>query len=509
MSSLRQQLEKIKSQVNFTKESHIEVRDKYGLVIAGDEKKPYVPCRTGTAFHECDTEVRMILGPYGSGKSTIACAEIILRAMAMTPCTDGVRRSRWALVRNTYADLEATTLKTWLEWYEELGIVRSRKSPRIWYQHTFNDGNGPIELELMFIPLDRPDQIGKLQSLELTGVYMNELPQMPEIAFTHFKARTHRYPHKRDLTGDYWYGVVADGNPPETDHWIYNLFEVQKPEQHIIFHQPPAMLKTESGYEPNPDAENIEHLSGGFDYYRFMMTGQSEEFIRVFVQGEYGTVVAGKRVYTNYNDDFHSVEVIDICEGHTILLAWDYGIVCPACLLCQYVENRLNVIKEFIGEYITVKELYEQSVLPFLGKYCGGLTLEVIGDPANTYGGFEQLEELDLPVEAAKTNKIDSRVGSVREFLSRLVGGKPAIIVSKEGCPKLRQGFNGKYAYKRLKVIGEERYQDFPDKTHPYSDIHDCLQYAAMHFNVYKPKEEENYEEYWQDDRGRSKIGGY
>ena len=53
------------------------------------------------AFHLSDAFVKMLLGPIGSGKSSAACMEILMRAAAQNKGPDGVRRSRWAIIRNT------------------------------------------------------------------------------------------------------------------------------------------------------------------------------------------------------------------------------------------------------------------------------------------------------------------------------------------------------------------------------------------------------------------------
>lgn len=511
MISLRTKIEKAEKLINVSKTEHIKLLDNHSFLVNDSKCQPYIPSKTGLKFHTCDDLYRLILGPYGSGKSTICAAEIVLRAITINPCSDGIRRSRWAIVRNTYGEIETTTLKTWNEWFGELGTIHKKMSPRISYFHEFYDEKGKIELELMFLALDRPDDIGKIRSLEVTGIYINEISQVPQAAFVHLKSRIPRFPAQRAGAGEYWHGIICDTNPPDTDHWLYNLFEVQQPPQHVIFHQPPAILKTENGYEVNSEADNLDHLNNGNGarYYEEMILGQTEEFIKVYAMGFYGTVVEGKRVYTNYNDDLHSIESVDLYEDEPILLAWDFGIVCPACLLCQYIDGRLHIVKEFIGEYITVTELYNRSVLPFLSEYCDGFTIEAVGDPANTYNGIEQLEEAGLPIEKAKSNNIEPRVSSVRGFLNCLVDGQPGFVLSRLGCPKLRQGFNGKYSYRRLKVVGEERYQDVPDKSHPHSDIHDCLQYAAMHYKMYYNSIEGSDELIFEDNRGKSKVGGY
>jgi hypothetical protein len=44
-------------------------------------------------------------------------------------------------------------------------------------------------------------------------------------------------------------------------------------------------------------------------------------------------------------------------------------------------------------------------------------------------------------------------------------------------CKVLRKGFAGGYHYRRLKVAGDDRYQDQPNKNE-FSHVHDALQYA-------------------------------
>ncbi len=65
-------------------------------------------------FHASKTRRRGVMGPIGSGKSTAMCMEIMRRAQQQEPGPDGIRRTRWAVVRNTYRELKDTTLATWL-----------------------------------------------------------------------------------------------------------------------------------------------------------------------------------------------------------------------------------------------------------------------------------------------------------------------------------------------------------------------------------------------------------
>jgi hypothetical protein len=51
-----------------------------------------------------NTRIRCLIGPFGSGKSSGCVQEIIRRSHMQEPGPDGIRRTRWAVVRNCYDD---------------------------------------------------------------------------------------------------------------------------------------------------------------------------------------------------------------------------------------------------------------------------------------------------------------------------------------------------------------------------------------------------------------------
>ena len=62
---------------------------------------------------------RGIRGPVGSGKSVACCVEVFRRALSRIKNDEGIRKSRWAIIRNTNPQLRTTTIKTWLDWFPE------------------------------------------------------------------------------------------------------------------------------------------------------------------------------------------------------------------------------------------------------------------------------------------------------------------------------------------------------------------------------------------------------
>jgi hypothetical protein len=92
---------------------------------------------------------------------------------------------------------------------------------------------------------------------------------------------------------------------------------------------------------------------------------------------------------------------------------------------------------------------------------------------------FMDLAEEGIACVPAITNLFQPRREAVAKYLTKLTDGKAGILVDPS-CDMVRRGFNGRYQYRRLQVVGEDRFKDVPDKN-DFSHLHDALQYAALH----------------------------
>lgn len=227
-----------------------------------------------------DAFARVVVGPIGSGKSSASCLEVLRRAAQQTPDADNVRRTRWAVIRNTYRQLKDTTRKTWEQWIPpELGA---------WNEQDFTftidtplDDGTRIHAEVLFRALDRPQDVKKVLSLELTGAYLNEMREIPRTIFDGLGGRVGRYPAAKD-GGASWFGIWGDTNPWHTGHWGFRLFSVAKPEGHALFEQPGGR---------GADAENVENLPPG--YYQRLVHGKDAEWVDEYIDGKYPSADKG------------------------------------------------------------------------------------------------------------------------------------------------------------------------------------------------------------------------
>lgn len=462
------------------------------LVIAPEEDKELhwrPPGPVSRAFLHAAERIVGIRGPFGSGKSVSACIKLLLHIESFPPCKDGVRRTKLAIVRNTYPELKSTTIPTWEQWARGPGFGEIVYGAPITQAIRFRNEEGKLthQCDVMFLALDKPKDVRRVLSMEISAAWVNEARELPKAIIDAIESRIDRYPRHADkhpdVTDEEWLRyrqVLMDTNSMDQDHWWYKLAEETKPEGYRFFTQPAG----DSGR-----AENLMNLTPG--YYERLKRGKTPQWVKVYIQNEYGTVSDGKPVYTEYNDHQHHSEVpLVVMKGLPLFLGWDFGRT-PACIICQITSRgQLRVLDEICAMDMGVTNFAAKVVKPYLMNNYSGMPITSLIDPSGLDKGdkdeqtcFEILDRLGLNPEGAPTNNFTSRREAVANALSWNVdGGQPGLILDPK-CKMLRAGFLGKYELRRMQVTGEERWTEAPDKN-KYSHPHDALQYVAMRLEV-------------------------
>lgn len=447
-------------------------------------------------FMKDNSFLRGLRGPVGSGKSVACCIEVFRRALMQQQGDDGKRKSRWAVIRNTNPQLKTTTIKTWLDWFPE-----DEWGPFHWsVPFTHHIKKGDIDLEVIFLALDRPEDVKKLLSLELTGVWINEAREIPKSIVDACSMRVGRYPSMRD-GGPTWYGVIADTNPPDTEHWWSILSGdsvlpdyiskseakmLVKPDNWTFYNQPPAMLEIKdkdnqvSDYEDNPTKENGKNLTA--EYYKNIIRGKTKSWIDVYVLNKLGQVSDGKPVYESFVHNTHVAKGdLAIADGVPVFVGIDFGLT-PACVFAQRLRGRWIVFDELVAEdmgIVRFSELMKQHMAQYLPR-----EFIIFGDPAGDQRvqtdestPFQILRGRGLNARPAPSNDVSLRLESVNAVLNRMTDGESGMLIDPK-CTNLIKGFDGGYHYKRLQVSGE-RYDDRPNKNR-FSHVHDAFQYLLL-----------------------------
>lgn len=457
---------------------------------ADPDRKVYSPSPTLKRFHSSTALVRCILGPVGSGKSSGCALEILMCALRVPPIgEERVRHSRWLVARATFSELKSTTIKTFMYWLGRYGTITYGSPITYTARQLLPDGTTML-LEVEFLPLDGEDAVARLRSLELTGAWLNEASLLDANHIVEIIGRL------RFRSGDYprdkqpWRGIIIDSNMPSTRHWLYEVFELNKPDNFELFRQPPALIKhTDGTYIPNPEAENVDRLPGGFQYYMNMVNSADEKMkqkIRVLVLAEYGSVYDGKPIYDSmWRQQQHVAQSPIAPIRHQLLVVGlDFGLNPAAVFVQQGPMGGLVVLDECAPSDITFQDFIAQHLRPKLADRFLGMSILCVGDPAgvsrsalSTRTAYQLLHQAGLAAVPSFTNTFQVRRDAVGYFLNR-VGG---FTVDKR-CSVLIDGFDGGYRYKKV----SSGYSEEADKSGPFSHVHDALQYASCYF--YKPQ---------------------
>jgi len=425
-----------------------------------------------------------IMGPLGSGKTNASCWKAFRIMCGQAPDSHGVRRTRILAVRNTYGDLFGTTIKDWLDMFEPLGdfVKGGLEPPTHTLDFRLEDGT-TVEAEMIFLALDREEHVKKLRGFQLTAAWLNETKELPLAIIEMVDLRIGRYPKDVEPT---WHGIFGDTNACDTDHWYYRLAEDDRPEGWVFLRQPGGVTREskDAPWVENPHAENLANLPPG--YYAKGVQGKREDWILVNLANEYGFVKDGKPVWPEYRDSVHC-RPFELVKGLGLNIGLDFGLT-PAAIFGQPTPA---------GQWRWRRELvmtdtgiirFAGALKLFIGEHFAGWRINAItGDPsgdAREKGdgeertAFQLLKANDVDAKPAHTNDFAIRTEVVAAPMRKLIDGEPGFLIHPD-CKITRKGMQGGYAFKRVKVSGDERYRDKPDKN-MYSHPCEAGQYMMM-----------------------------
>jgi hypothetical protein len=434
---------------------------------------------------------RIAAGPVGSGKTTATLMELLRRACEQEPAPDGYRYTRFAVVRQTLKSLKDTVLKDCETWLSSRGIGLWKVS-----ESTFHVSFEDIRSEWVFLPLEDAEDQARLLSMQLTAAWLSECTEMNLDILGPVSGRLGRYPSGARGQPT-WFGIIADTNmPTEMSPWY--VFMENLPADWEKFIQPSGLSDIAENLNwLVQTAETIKlplnhptRVKQGRAYYERLvgMYGADSDWVKRYVYAEYGDDPSGAAVFKNtFKLMFHTVDDTLLIPGYPLIIAQDFGRN-PWSLICQPDHTgRLLVHEEISGTNVGLEKHVLESLKPKLysDKYLGW-RVAVVGDPSGIAKGsiaeescFDALKRLGLPAFPAPTNDIEPRLRAVEALLGRQVGGGPALVISRRGCPKLCRAMSGGYRFIKTK---QGALKSVPDKNDPegFSHVADCLQYAAL-----------------------------
>ena len=443
----------------------------------------FSPPPTGATFMLSESFYRMILGPLGSGKTTTVLFELVRRACEQRPGLDGVRRTRFALLRQTLNQLKQTVLKDIIQWFGPICDWKVSEST-VWFKF------GDVVSEWILLPLETPEDQKRILSMNLTGAFVSEAIEIDFDLLIAIAGRCGRFPSAAD-GGASWYGVVLDSNMP-TEGTPWHTAVSTPPPEWQVFIQPSGL---------SPQAENLnfllqtpatlalpidhpDRLAKGREYYQRLSTSTNPAWVKRYVMAEFGPDPSGAAVYAGmFFSAFHCRDELLVIPGAPLLIGLDLGRD-PWAVLGQIDSmSRLLVHEEIPADDIGLRLQLPQIRQVVSGRRYVGCPVCIIFDPAgmakgnfDEYTSFDVISSYGFMCMPAPSNRLAPRLNAVERFLTESRGGTAAMLVNRTLCPKLVGALNGGYRF-LYNQIGES--QPIPHKN-DFSHVADAHQYLCL-----------------------------
>jgi hypothetical protein len=386
---------------------------------------------------------------------------------------DGIRRTKFVVVRNTFSQLRDTSIASWSYWFKD-GVAGSWKATKNEFILRFAD----VECTVLFRALDTPDDVNRVLSLEITGAILDEFVQIPKEIVEALSGRCGRYPPKID-GGCTNFGIWGSSNPGVEDDYWHDLLVEKKPANVEYFHQPGGL---------SPEAENKENLPPL--YYENIVIGKSDAWKAVFVDANWGFSLSGKPVVPMFDRALHVPKTGLIPNKFIpIVIGYDPGVRHSAMVIGQQdMFGRLQVFDELVLENYGAARACTDRLIPLLNAKYKGFEVIIAPDPAaNSRSQTNETSVADVLREArfkkywtvkfGATNLIAPRLAAIDYFTSRRTEKGEALAISS-ACRALVKSLGNGWVYGQTKAGSGEK--ETPDKN-IHSHIGDAFGYLCQY----------------------------
>lgn len=450
--------------------------------------KDYLP---GELFYD------WVVGPVGSGKTTAIFMKLIYMAGLQAPGPDGIRRTRAVIVRNTSTQLRDTTLNSWFTWFKDGQAGKWHATDK-----NFVLRYGDVECEVLFRPLDTPQDVARVLSLEVTFAVIDEFVEIPQAIVDALSARCGRYPSAVAGGATNW-GMWGSSNPSTEDNWWHDYLHADKgviqPGEGVSLTHRIVFDERNARYFLQPSgfsnmAENVENLPGKQEYYTNQAKNKSEAWIKQFIEAEWGFSVSGKPVVQSFNARVHlSKKPLRFDPNLDLIAGYDPGLGGSAMIFGQEdLEGRLHVLGEITCSGVGAGRFINERLRPYLTRGMPDLQpgrFIIAPDPAaNNRSANDESTILStikrhFPVSIETNNHLPLRLDAIDHYCTYSPYGLPGLIIDERACPMLTRALKGGWRFaldSKEQVRGGGNAK--PEKN-VYSHPGDAFGYLARYFH--------------------------
>ena len=415
-----------------------------------------------------------LMGPRGEGKTEAGLVAVTYHASLQDP---QYRPIIWGLVRDTWSNLERTTLQSFLAPRPESFAASIRDRLQV------KEGGRRLILpgfwEIWLFGCDTPQDLNKFQSMQLGGVWMEEAaPAMGTLdigsgiseAVWLMSLTSLRQPvttqRRAQVTENY----------PSEDHWTWQRFHEFPDDTRKLFRI--------------PRGEN-EHIDVQYRRNLEEALRDRPDMYKRLVVGEPAMPQMGEVVMPEYTDRHRSDEIFKPIKGVQVIRFWDGGLT-PSCVFAQITpRGQFRVLDCVVGRNQGMMQLIKTTVKPLINERYRDITSwRDLGDPNiakrdESDSSHCAMDEINGELGANFERGVSDwsvRRESFKELLNRMVDGKPMFQVSRH-CNFLHKALSSGWHY--FKTAAGVIQRDLPVKNE-YSHPCDALSHGIPKIFEYR-----------------------
>lgn len=416
---------------------------------------------TQLAYIASDAKLKAYMGPAGSGKSVVGCADVMIKAL-LQPGT------KWFIARRDYNDLMDTTLRTMTNILNNLPdgtlLDRQKMAPQKWWIRPIvtSPGQSAEPSEITFMGLQ--DDVG---SYEFTGGFIDETDEVEKNYVFQMLGRLRWKPNPEFPDENFSIGMAF--NPPPMTHWLYtectglDLLGTKVKEPTITL------------FRPQPK-ENQRNLPRG--YYETAAANMPEELRQRYVDGQWGNTYPGEPVIRQFKRSLHVRDKLEY-QGGTVFRFWDFGYNRPALIWAQLsMAGHLQLLGEFLGHHVEGTKFIETVLAQTTQRFPNATKFVDYGDPAvaqqkDTGSMLALLNNAGILMRYQRT-PFDISMTTLRKRFESQIEGEQAILIDSS-CRVLIDALAGGYHLKDDGVT--------PRKDGYFDHLVDALRYGV--YNIF------------------------
>jgi len=453
-------------------------------------------------FYADPAKLKAVAGARRSGK-TFGTTNAIPAMASWMPIHNGKRHIHATISRATETKLKTTAIKEFKAHFPDKRFWPKpipNQSPLegvLNYRHT--DGS-LVVIELLFLSLEREDDIQKLKGLQTTIGHIAEAQDIkdPEILDDFFLSKG-RFPIEADSPEFPHPCIMLDFNYPDDDHWLYDKFvnPATKGLGVSLHRAPPALIfqaqedpkyqryqfKGQWGlWQNNPEADYVSYTGGYQFYHDFIDTNPGDDAIIKTVIGDFCPNNSGTPVFPEFDRQLHvSNSDLSPVPNRNIIVSFDLGSN-PACVIGQVMDNGgVMVLDALYDGRAFFEPFFKEKFWPLYNEKYGQWRnhttwirdKRMMADGNTGVTANEIAEGHGVFLEPLPTDSLQVRLDTVNYYLKYTKG-----MLIDHRCDDLIKSLGGRYRYEK-KRGGSFQLRNEPEKDDA-SHIADAFQNLCL-----------------------------